>query len=346
MSVPLLPGSLSERVVEWHCLDWYAAPLYYDIVFEEETECEAAWLDELFTLFGPLLEPSEAHITVLEPACGSGRLMHALRLRHYRCIGFDCQAAAVDFARNKCEAAALCTASSSLSTASNSSSPRPLPPYYVFEASLTNFVSVAPRLLLPAGSVHVAHCLVSSLKYLRSDDELMEHFNAVAAALVDGGLYVIALHLSDYTDSSASVDEHTAERDGVRVAMTITCEPPNRDSRTEQVSIRMLVTTSDERHSHSANYRWEETMRTYDRVEVWQLLSGVSHTAGWFDVVAIFDYEQARHGRVEMPLEWPQPLQSFDAALSLNDISMMDWTRWKGVEALAVVLRRKEIIRR
>ena len=363
MAAASLPAcaAVSSESEEWQPLDWYAAPLYYDIVFEEETEREAAWLDELFALFGPPLRPSEPRATVLEPACGSGRLLRALLLRGYNCIGFDRQPAAVLFARSRCEAALtdLSYARSSSPSPSAGSAPTAalssaaataLPACCVFEADLTSF-ACAPT--VPRASIHMAHCLVSSLKYLLSHEAAMQHFAAVAASLVTGGLYVIAVHLCDYSDSSSSssVDEHTAERGGVRVAMSITCEPPHRESRTERVRVRTTVTSAvdvsqlQQQQSSAAacsvRYRWEETMRTYDRAELWRLLAALSER--WFDVLATFDYEQARHGRVQLPLEWPQPLHTFDAsqkpAQQQQQHSETDWTGWEGVEAVAVVLR-------
>ena len=370
MAAPTVAGSLLVAESEWQSLDWYGTPLFYDILFDEETEQEARWLDELFALFGPLpplspsLEPAQPPI-VLEPACGSGRLLRALRRRGYHCIGFDRQAAAVDFARARQEAeasseeqrraaslSAVVPSSSSSSSVRPYQSSSPAPACLVFQADLSSFSSTHPQ-LVPAGSVHLCHCLVSSLKYVASDEQLMEHFAAVAGSLVQGGLYVVALHLSDYSDASSSVDEHEAERDGVAVAATITVGPPDRLSRSEQVSIRMAVTRSSDSSGSSgsssqqqlaaSHYRWEETMRTYDRWELWQLLVG--GVARWFDVVATFDYEQARHGAVEAPLHWPDELRSFDAALCaaepVQPHSAPSWIGWEGVEALAVVLKRR-----
>ena len=355
----------------WSTVDWYAAPLYYDIIFAEETALEAQWLDELFTLFGPLPAPPDlasppSAPVVLEPACGSGRLLHALLLQGYRCIGFDRQPAAVQFARARCKAAigqeaeaqqlpplVHSSAASTPAALLHQTQPPPPPPCCVFEADLTDFASTQP-LLVPAASVHMAHCLVSSLKYLMSEQAVMQHFHSVADSLVHGGLYIIALHVCDYNDRSSSVDEHEAEREGMRVAATITCDPPDITSRTEQLHIAMTVTGgpantashTSQPHTVSSvqHFRCSESQRTYSVVEVWQLLSALSERR-WFDVVATFDYEQARRGKVEEPLEWPQPMQSFDAAswatLQSAAADQMEWTGWQGVEALAVVLRRR-----
>ena len=269
--------------------------------------------------------------------------LRALRGYGYRCIGFDRQSAAVEFARAQCEK----TTADALSA--------PPPTCCVFQGELTSFASTHTHLVPPA-SVHMAHCLVSSLKYLPSDAALLQHFAGVATSLVSpGGLYVIAIHLSDYKDTTtSSIDHHTASRNTTTVNATITCEPPNPATRTEPVSIRMTVTqqsTAEEGQDHQEGeevvryHCWDEEMRTYDRMELWAILSVLQGDQGWFDVVGMFDYEQARSGKVGAPLAWPQLLQTWSGTKDELEVTQakpdMDWSEWWGVEAVAVVLKRR-----
>ena len=58
-------------------LDWYEAPEYYDAIYDVDTDLEADFLEAAY----------ERHATagrarrVLEPACGSGRLVAAMAAR-------------------------------------------------------------------------------------------------------------------------------------------------------------------------------------------------------------------------------------------------------------------------
>ena len=64
--------------------DWYDSPLYYDLIFDEDTVVEADFLESLMWEHG-IAESGR----ILEPACGSGRLVCELAARGYEVDGFD-----------------------------------------------------------------------------------------------------------------------------------------------------------------------------------------------------------------------------------------------------------------
>ena len=57
-------------------IDWYDTPLYYDIVFDDYTRPESEFLEKVLKLHG-----RTRGRRVLEPACGSGRLVAAMASR-------------------------------------------------------------------------------------------------------------------------------------------------------------------------------------------------------------------------------------------------------------------------
>ena len=65
--------------------DWYDTPLYYDIIFDADTPKEGAFLDELHERFGRGGKSRQ----MLEPACGSGRLVLEMARRGWKVSGFD-----------------------------------------------------------------------------------------------------------------------------------------------------------------------------------------------------------------------------------------------------------------
>ena len=75
-------------------LDWYETPEYYDIVFDAGTEREADFLEAVRAEYG-----KGRGRRVLEPACGSGRLVEAMARRGWRVTGFDLSPAMLDYAR-------------------------------------------------------------------------------------------------------------------------------------------------------------------------------------------------------------------------------------------------------
>jgi SAM-dependent methyltransferase len=229
--------------------DWYEQPLYYDIIFDADTPQETRFLDAMRREHG-----RTRGRTVLEPACGSGRLMASLGRLGYRPIGFDLCPGMIDFSRRRLGAAGI--------TAT------------LFEASMDDFT--APR------RADLAHCLVSTFKYLRDDASVLRHFEGVARALKPGGIYVLGLHLTDYAETSRSRERWIAQRDGVHVVCNIQSEPADRRRRTERVRARLIVNDDQgERHLES---HW--TFRTYSFRQLTALLKNVRG----FEHIATYDF--------------------------------------------------------
>ena len=54
--------------------DWYDTPEYYDIIFDADTAREADFMEAVWERFNRVPTPKQRR-RVLEPACGSGRLV-------------------------------------------------------------------------------------------------------------------------------------------------------------------------------------------------------------------------------------------------------------------------------
>ena len=79
-------------------LDWYETPLYYDIVFAADDAPEGRFLEALHARYA-CASPASKRPRVLEPACGSGRMLLELARRGFEVTGFDGSASMLDFAR-------------------------------------------------------------------------------------------------------------------------------------------------------------------------------------------------------------------------------------------------------
>ncbi len=67
-------------------IDWYDTPRYYDIVFDAGTAVECDFLESMKRSYG-----LSRGNRVLEPACGSGRLVAEMARRGYAVSAFDPQ---------------------------------------------------------------------------------------------------------------------------------------------------------------------------------------------------------------------------------------------------------------
>ncbi len=232
--------------------DWYEAPRYYDLVFDVETELEAHFLEALHLRYGRW-----AGRDVLEPACGSGRLVEALARRGYRVTGFDASAAMLDFAGQRLAAAGLAAE--------------------LRQARMESFRS--------RRRYDLAHCLVSTFKYLLDERSARAHLESVARCLRRGGLYVIGLHLADYGCTGKVRERWVVERDGTRVVCNIQTWPPVRRTRLEQMRSRLTV----EEGPATKRFETRWTFRTYDARELRRLLRSVPA----FEHVTTFDFTYA-----------------------------------------------------
>lgn len=219
-------------------VDWYDAPLYYDLIFSQGTAEEAAFLQNCHRMFG-----LARHKSVLEPACGSGRLVQALAQAGFSVQGFDVSEPMLAFARQR-------MADSKLAA-------------HIFCARMEDFVVAKP--------VALAHCLVSTFKYLLTHAHAVAHLKAVAKALLPGGIYVLGFHLSDYDDAKPSRERWCVSQGKMVVTCNIQSAPACRRTRTEQVRQRLVVRRG--RSTRKLETHWP--FRTYNAAQVRALLRAV-----------------------------------------------------------------------
>lgn len=192
---------------------WYDSPRHYDMVYADYTKPETRFLEAMLARHGP---PARGPRRILEPACGSGRLVESLARRGHRVWGFDLNSRQLAHARDRLVRRGL-------------------------RAKL--WPDELARFRLPRGAAgfDLAHCLVSTFKYLLSERAAVSHLRKVAAALRPGGLYVLGLHLTDYRQSAPDHERWSATRGATRVVSDTWSAPANRRTRTEAMRTRMRI---------------------------------------------------------------------------------------------------------
>jgi SAM-dependent methyltransferase len=233
----------------YDAIDWYDTPLYYDIIFDRGTRAERDFLMACHQKFG--LDPA---LTVLEPACGSGRLVQSLAEAGYTAYGFDANAAMVQFARQRLHNANL--------------------QGHLFEGRMERFEAPC--------KVALAHCLVSTFKYLQTEADAVSHLALMAESLTPGGIYVLGFHLTDYQDTCRSRERWCEARGKTLVTCNIQTWPANARSRLEQVRSRLIVRQG--RTCKKSETVWQ--FRTYNARQVRALLAQVPA----LQHVATFDF--------------------------------------------------------
>ena len=221
--------------------DWYDTPLYYDIIFDQDTAKEAEFLEAVAVKHGGA-KPGKK-LRLLEPACGSGRLISAMAQRGHDVSGFDLNVNMLDYAKKRLKRKKATLWQDRLESFT-------LPTKTTFEFS---------------------HCLVSTFKYVLEEAGAVSHLQHVAAALSKGGLYVLGIHLTDYSHDRAQHERWVGSRDGIDVVCNTHSWPPDRKARTEEIRTRLGITR--EGRTWVQETRWQ--FRTYSTAEMKRLLKKV-----------------------------------------------------------------------
>src|SRR6266481_4219567 len=147
------------RILVANCYDY---PQYYDIAFQAYTQLEADFIDAACRKYCPFVARR-----LVEPACGTGRLITGLAARGYQMIGFDLSEPALRYLRRRLA--------------------RRLLHAETFQAEMSNF-----RLARP---VDAAYCTVNTFRHLLTEQAARGHLKSVADSLRRGGIYLLGLHL-------------------------------------------------------------------------------------------------------------------------------------------------------
>ena len=259
------PAHEPLRMTHTALIDWYDTPRWYDMVFDPGTPTEADFVMQLAERYGrgPLR-------SVLEPACGSGRMVVELARRGVRVEGFDLNTHMLAAAQAKLDRLAA------------------------RGHDLNTRLRVADMRAVPAGpKVDAAHCLVSTFKYILDEEGALAHLRGVAQRLKPGGIYVLGVHITDYAHPQAAVERWTTQRRGTKVVCVTRTFPAERRTRTEAVRTRLTVTRGAKTHRQETNW----TFRTYSPRQLVRLV----RESGCFGIAGTFDFHH--DARVERELE-------------------------------------------
>lgn len=233
-------------------IDWYDTPRWYDIVFDADTAREADFLEAMAREHGPKRRSSR--LRVLEPASGSGRLVAEMARRGHAVTGFDLSDAMLAFARERLAKRGLSA-----------------------RLSKHDMGDFALR-----GPFDLAHCLVSTFKYLLDERSARSHLECVARALAPGGVYVLGFHLSDYDQEGVVRERWVESRGGVTVTCNTQVAAPDRKTRLEDVRTRLSIARKSGDLRTETHWRF----RTYDARQARRLFASVPA----LELVALHDF--------------------------------------------------------
>lgn len=188
--------------------NWYDYPQYYDIAFADESRREADFIEAAcrkYCGFPPR--------RLLEPACGSGRLVVEMAARGYRVTGFDLSQPALRYLRRRLKRRGL--------------------EAEVFRADMADFRVPRP--------VDAAFCTFDGFRHLLSEAAAVRHLQCVASHLRAGGIYILGYHLVPPDAAEECIERWTARRGGIKVSVTLRVVSTDRRRRLETLCVHLLV---------------------------------------------------------------------------------------------------------
>jgi len=226
--------------------DWYRFPSYYDTVYGGDTGKEADFIEAVLREHGPRAAAGKS-ARILEPACGTARVLIELARRGHATAGFDLSADMIAYGRERATAE---------------------PPEVRRRIRLRVDRMEAFR---QRGPFDLSFCLLSTFKYLLTEAHAHAHLERVARVLVRGGLCVIGIHLTPYGRRSTDREVWHGAGDGVRVRSEVITRPADRTTRLEWLRNRLTVRHRGVRKAERLETHWP--VRTYDAAEFEALLA-------------------------------------------------------------------------
>jgi SAM-dependent methyltransferase len=217
---------------------WYDHPQYYDLAFRSETRQEAAFIEAACRKYCPF--PPRR---LLEPACGTGRLITALAARGYRMTGLDLSRPALGYLQRRLVRRGLRAT--------------------VLHADMADF-----RLPRP---VDAAYCTFDSFRHLLDEAAARAHLECVAASLRPGGIYILGMHLLPPDASEECLERWTARHGRTHVTVTLRVLWADRRRRLETLRVNLLVRSP----GRELRFRDDFQFRLYTAGQFRRLLAGV-----------------------------------------------------------------------
>jgi SAM-dependent methyltransferase len=218
--------------------NWYDYPQYYDIAFQAYTRREADFIEAAFRKYC-----SFGVRRLMEPACGSGRLITEFAARGYQVTGFDLSQPMLSYLRRRLKRRGLRA--------------------QTFEAEMSDF-----RLGRP---VDAAYCTVGTFRHLLTEDAARSHLECIARTLRPGGIYILGSHLLLPGGGKGNSDCWTERRGETKVTITQRVLRIDRRRRVENLRVFLLA----RRGSTELRLRYEFQFRTYTARQFRRLLDSI-----------------------------------------------------------------------
>ena len=203
------------------------------------------------------------HTRLLEPACGTGRLLLPLARAGFLCTGFDINSVAIDYLTEKLKRNALKA------------------------RCFTGDIRAVP---VKRAGFDGAYCTVDTFRHLPSDQEAIIHLQGINRALKGDGVYILGLHVVPNRGIRRTSYRWQGTRGRPRVHTTITVLDVDYKRREETLCYKLRVT----KPSATQTYRSVYKLRTYSLNQFKRIVTA----AGGFEIMSVYEVDKGYAGPV------------------------------------------------
>ncbi len=244
----------------------YDFPVYYDLVFGSDWSAEFHFLQAAFErhVAGGVKSTTKRPFRVLEPACGTGRLLFRMAKFGYHAAGMDLNTAAIEFCNKRLR--------------------RNKFPENAWVADMCDFQVDKPY--------DAAFNTINSFRHLSSEKLAEAHLNSMAAAVRSGGIYALGLHLTPRKGEQTDEESWSARRGHLVVNTLMWPRDKDRKKRVERFNMRFDV------HQPSGSKRIEDclVLRSYTATQFDRLISACPD----WSIEAIYDFRYSIDDPIEI----------------------------------------------
>lgn len=228
----------------------YRQAYYYDVVFKRDVSRELDFMTEVYEE-----HTGNALRSVLDIACGPGYHARAFAQREVRASGLDLRAEMIDYACLEAQQDGV--------------------EVEWIVGDMRNFKLARP--------VDMAFTVFDGMDCMMTNEEIMQHFQAVAANLTPKGLYLIDLsHPRDCSLGAYCDFRYSGERDGVRVELIWGTNKPAYHPLTQIADTQVAMHVHDRGEDHVFVSEARERFISAQEIILLAGCSGVFQARAWY----------------------------------------------------------------
>lgn len=202
----------------------YDLAKYYDIAFDRDLTPETDFYVRCFNEYSPFKVK-----TMIEAGCGSGLYLVSFAKRGYFVTGYDISPNMVSCAKERLQKADLTDKAEAVV-----GDMRTMKFRKKYDAAVTPF---------------------TSLSYLRSDEDILNHFACMASSLRKGAVYVTEFGYAydsiekERTPGEGWLEEWDMERDGIKIKTLWSPDAYDKEKKIRHITVKMEVDDNGTKHS-------------------------------------------------------------------------------------------------